>query len=179
MLERHRLERDRPERRRTSLVVAGPGRVAALACAGLLAGLLVAGCAGGVTSDSGSTAASPSGTSTVRATATVLAGSDAGRILLLPAASGLAVLRGTEVVGWAASRGTSPVPLPLTSGTSRPAQVVPEALTLVACDGSGLAPGAYTVRAVVGYGGDPLNVGAAGVLGVFHLVSAPVPLTVT
>jgi len=60
-----------------------------------------------------------------------------------------------------------------------PAQVVPEALPLIGCDGAPLPAGHYTVRAVVGYGGDPLNVGTGDASGAFQLVSPAVPLTLT
>lgn len=120
----------------------------------------------------------PSG-GAVPARSTVVVHADAPRVVLLPASSGLAVLRGATLVGWTGGSGTSPVPLPLSAGASRPAQVVPDALTLVACDGSPLPAGEYTVQAVVGYGSDALDAAAGGVPRIFHLVSEPVPLTVT
>ncbi len=115
----------------------------------------------------------------VPARTSVVVHGDAPRVVLLPSSSGLAVLRGTTLVGWAGGRGTSPVPLPLTAGSTRPVQVVPETLTLVACDGSALPAGEYGVRAVVGYGGDPLDAATGGAPRVFRLVSAPVPITLT
>ena len=97
--------------------------------------------------------------STLGASTSVVVRSDAPRIVLQPAASGLVVLRGGTVVASAAGHGVA-VPLPLRAGATMPAQVVPEALPLIGCDGTPLPAGRYTVRAVVGYGGDPLNAGA-------------------
>jgi hypothetical protein len=116
--------------------------------------------------------------STVTVTTTLVVGSDAARVILQPSTSGLAVLRGTTVVAWEGGRGTTEVPMPLVGGTTRSAQVVPGTLRLAGCDGAALPPGRYTVQAVVGYGGDPLNGAAGGTAGTFQLVSAPVPLTV-
>ncbi len=116
--------------------------------------------------------------STLGASTSVVVRSDAPRIVLQPAASGLVVLRGGTVVASAAGHGAA-VPLPLRAGATMPAQVVPEALPLIGCDGAPLPAGRYTVRAVVGYGGDPLNAGAGDGSGRFQLVSPAVPLTVS
>lgn len=116
--------------------------------------------------------------STLGASTSVVVRSDAPRIVLQPAVSGLVVLRGGTVVASAAGHGVA-VPLPLRAGATMPAQVVPEALPLIGCDGTPLPAGRYTVRAVVGYGGDPLNAGAGDGAGRFQLVSPAVPLTVS
>ena len=96
--------------------------------------------------------------STLGVSTTLVVRSDAPRVVLNPATSGLVVLRGGAVVASAAGQGVA-VPLPLRAGATKPAQVVPEALPLVGCDGAPLPAGRYTVRAVVGYGGDPLDAG--------------------
>jgi hypothetical protein len=122
--------------------------------------------------------ASGAGGSTLGVSTSVVVRSDAPRIVLQPAVSGLVVLRGGTVVASAAGHGVA-VPLPLRAGATMPAQVVPEALPLIGCDGAPLPAGRYTVRAVVGYGGDPLNAGAGDGAGRFQLVSPAVPLTVS
>ncbi len=113
------------------------------------------------------------------ATTTLVVAGDSPRVILQPAGSGLALLRDDAVVAWVGGEAvaTSPVPMPLTAGTTRPAQVVPTSLPLTGDDGEPLPAGRYVVRAVVGYGGDPLNAGAAGGSGSFHLVSGPITVT--
>jgi hypothetical protein len=115
---------------------------------------------------------------TVRASLVVAA--DAPRVVLHPATSALLLLQGATVTAWVGgdSMTDHSVPMPLTGGTTRPAQVVPTTVPLIGCDGQPLPPGQYTLQAVVGYGGDPLNAGAAGAAGAFQLVSAPTTLTI-
>ena len=110
---------------------------------------------------------------------------DGPRIITVPAASRLLITRGATVVG-ASEPGSGPaeVPLPLTAGTTRPAQAAPAALTLVGCAGADgstqkpLPPGTYGVVAVVAYGQDPLQGAASGGAKQFALVSAPWAISV-
>lgn len=104
---------------------------------------------------------------------------DGPRIVVQPQRSGLVVLRDGRVVARATSPESAQIPFALRAGTDRPAQAVPDRLTLVGCDGAPLVTGSYTVRAVVGYGDDPLNAGAAGAGGSFALVSEPAALTIS
>lgn len=104
---------------------------------------------------------------------------DGPRIVLHPAASALVVVRDGTVVAAARSDDVADVPFPLRRATTRPAQVMPASVRMLGCDGTPLPPGRYELRAVVGYGGDPLNAGAGGASGAFQLVSTPVPVTVT
>lgn len=103
------------------------------------------------------------------------------RIVLSGLGSAVEILRGSTVVGRAAGPAGADVPLPLTAGASYPGQTLPTQVPLVGCDGTPLPPGAYGLRAVVTYGGDPLNgAPAGGGAGSFVLVSdPPVDLTVT
>jgi len=59
------------------------------------------------------------------------------------------------------------------------AQTVPSQITLKGCDGKPLAPGAYRLRALVGYGSDALNNAQGGASGAFVMASEPVDLTIT
>ena len=97
--------------------------------------------------------------------------SDGPRVVARPQWSALEVLgRGAVVARAVGSAGTD-VPTPITRGTTVPATTVPTAITLNGCDGRPLAPGAYRLRALVGYhsGSD------AG----YVMASEPVDLTVT
>ena len=47
------------------------------------------------------------------------------------------------------------------------------------CDGKPLAPGAYRLRALVGYGSDALNNAQGGASGAFVMASEPVDLRIT
>ncbi len=105
--------------------------------------------------------------------------SDGPRIILQPTTSAVVVLDGTTVVARAVGPAGAAVPLQLRAGERRPAQTVPERLDLVGCDGSPLPAGRYAVRALVGYGGDPLNAGSSGQPGAFVLVSEPQTLVVS
>ena len=110
-------------------------------------------------------------------TSLVVAG-DAVRVVLHPATSALLLMQDAEVAAWVGGDAMTDhsVPMPLTGGTTRPAQVVPRTLPLIGCDGRPLPPGVYGLQAVVGYSRDPLDARAGA--GAFQLVSAPAPLTV-
>lgn len=126
-----------------------------------------------------STAASGS-TVTVSSQLVVL--SSGPRIVLTAQGSSMEVLRGSTVVGRTPAAAGPDIPLPLTTGTSYPGQLLPTRVALVGCDGSPLPPGAYGLRAVVAYGGDPLGSapGGTGGAGRFVLVSdPPTDLTIT
>ena len=103
------------------------------------------------------------------------------RIVVTPRGSSVEILRGDTVVGRAAGPAGADVPLPLTAGASYPGQTLPTQVPLVGCDGVALPPGSYRLRAVVAYGGDPLNAAPGGSgAGSFVLVSdPPLDLTVT
>lgn len=105
---------------------------------------------------------------------------DGPRIVLRPTSSALLVLQGDQVVAGRSGDGSTPVPLPLVAGRRSSAQTVPPKLKMVGCDGRPLEPGRYQLRAVVGYGEDPLNAGQGqSAPGSFVLVSPAVPLDVT
>ncbi|GAB3589902.1 hypothetical protein GCM10027446_03460 [Angustibacter peucedani] len=122
----------------------------------------------------------------VAVTVTLDVTSDGPRLITVPASSRLLLVRDGAVVG-ASGPGSGPagVPVMLSAGASRPAQAVPDRVALVGCPtgdgsaGSPLAPGAYDLVAVLGYGSDPLQGNAGGSGGrAFTLVSAPHRLTV-
>ena len=126
-------------------------------------------------------ATAPSGgTVTVSSRLVVLSGGP--RVVLTTQGSSVEVLRGSTVVARTPAAAGPDVPLPLTAGASFPGQALPTQVSLTGCDGTPLAPGAYSLRAVVAYGGDPLGTapGDAGGAGRFVLVSdPPTDLTVT
>lgn len=101
------------------------------------------------------------------------------RIVTSPSRSAVLLLRDGAVV--AESRGTPgpSVPAPLEAGARLPAQTVPTQIVLVGCSGAALDPGTYTLRAVVGYGNDPLNGAAGDGGGSFVLVSPPATVVVS
>lgn len=103
---------------------------------------------------------------------------DGPRIVLRPATSALQVLRAGVVVATVEGAGGVDVPLPVQAGRRIKAQTVPRRLPLLDCDGRALPPGSYTVRAVVGYGGDRLNEGQSGTGSAFVLVSPPASLAI-
>ncbi len=111
-------------------------------------------------------------------TSQLLVGTDGPRIVLNPTRSSLQLRRDGVVVATAAGVPGADVPLQLRAGAVRDAQVVPTQLPLRDCAGQPVEAGSYTLVVVVGYGGDPLNAGAAGAGGSFALVSTPVPVTV-
>ncbi len=119
--------------------------------------------------------------STITVSAQLVVLSSGPRIVLTAQGSAVEILRGSTVVGRAAGPGDADVPLPLTAGASYPGQTLPTHVPLVGCDGTPLPAGAYRLRAVVAYGGDPLNAAPGGSgAGSFVLVGdPPLDLTVT
>ncbi|MEP6631533.1 MAG: hypothetical protein ABJA89_13765 [Lapillicoccus sp.] len=119
--------------------------------------------------------------STLTVSAQLVVISTGPRIVVTPRGSSVEILRGDTVVGRAAGPAGADVPLPLTAGASYPGQTLPTGVPLVGCDGVVLPPGSYRLRAVVAYGGDPLNAAPGGSgAGSFVLVSdPPLDLTVT
>jgi hypothetical protein len=113
----------------------------------------------------------------VRTEITVI--SDGPRVIARPAWSALEVLGRGAVVARAAGSDGPDVPTPLTRGTTIPAQTVPSKIRLTGCDGQALPPGAYRLRALVGYGSDALNNAQGGASRAFVMASEPVELTIT
>lgn len=109
----------------------------------------------------------------------IVALSDGPRIIARPQWSALEVIRAGAVVGRSVGPAGPDVPVPITGGTTIPAQTVPTRIALNGCDGQPLAPGTYQLRALVGYGSDALNSGQGGAPGAFVVASEPVDLTVT
>jgi hypothetical protein len=105
--------------------------------------------------------------------------SDGPRVIARPQWSALEVLAPGAVVARAVGSGGPDVPTPINRGTTLPAQTVPTQITLAGCDGKPLTPGAYRLRALVGYGSDALNNAPGGSGGAFVMASEPVDLTVT
>jgi hypothetical protein len=115
----------------------------------------------------------------------VVVHADGGRIITDPSRSLVLVTLGDQVVGRVAEPEPGlPVPLPLTAGTVRPAQVVPGSVRLAGCptgptgERTPLPPGRYGLVAVLGYGQDRLYA-QAGSGGRFLLVSDPAWVTAT
>jgi hypothetical protein len=77
--------------------------------------------------------------------------SDGPAIVARPQWSALEVLGRGAVVARAVGTAGTDVPTPITRGTTVPARTVPTQVTLTGCDGTPLAPGAYRLRALVGY----------------------------
>ncbi len=77
--------------------------------------------------------------------------SDGPPVMARPQWSALEVLGRGAVVARAVGSAGPDVPTPITRGTTVPATTVPTAVTLTGCDGRPLAPGAYRLRALVGY----------------------------
>jgi hypothetical protein len=105
--------------------------------------------------------------------------SDGPRVIARPQWSALEILGRGAVVARAVGSGGPDVPTPLTRGTTIPAQTVPTIIRLNGCDGQALPPGAYRLRALVGYGSDALNNAQGGASGGFVVASEPVDLTVS
>ena len=105
--------------------------------------------------------------------------SDGPRVVARPQWSALEVLGRDAVVARAVGTAGTDVPTPITRGTTLPAQTVPSQITLKGCDGKPLAPGAYRLRALVGYGSDALNNAQGGPSGAYVMASEPVDLTIT
>ncbi len=105
--------------------------------------------------------------------------SDGPRVVARPQWSALEVLGRDAVVARAVGTAGTDVPTPITRGTTLPAQTVPSQIALKGCDGKPLAPGAYRLRALVGYGSDALNNAQGGASGAFVMASEPVDLRIT
>jgi len=129
-----------------------------------------------VTTTAASTAAAGS-VLPVKTEITVL--SDGPRVVARPQWSALEILGRGAVVARAVGTAGTDVPTPINRGTTIPAQTVPSQITLTGCDGRPLAPGAYRLRALVGYGSDALNNASGGSAGAYVMPSEPVDLTVT
>ena len=97
--------------------------------------------------------------------------SDGPRVVARPQWSALEVLGRDAVVARAVGTAGTDVPTPITRGTTLPAQTVPSQITLKGCDGKPLAPGAYRLRALVGY--------SIGLDSAYAMVTEPVDLTIT
>ena len=118
---------------------------------------------------------------------------DGPRIVTDSATSGVLILRAGRVVGRSyGPRSGAAVPLRLQTGRDRLLQAVPRSLVLAGCastaSGSGkdpaaLAPGPYSLIAVLGYRSDSLNAAAdlpaPHRAATFCLVSEPVPITLS
>jgi hypothetical protein len=105
--------------------------------------------------------------------------SDGPRVIARSQWSALEILGGGAVVARAVGTAGTDVPTPINRGTTIPAQTVPTQITLTSCDGEPLPPGAYRLRALVGYGSDTLNNASGGSSGAFVMASESVDLTVT
>jgi hypothetical protein len=101
--------------------------------------------------------------------------SDGPGIVARPQWSALEVLGGGAVVARAVGKAGTDVPAAITRGTTVPASTVPTQLTLIGCDGAPLTPGAYRLRALVGYALD----GAGSATGGYVIASESVDLTIT
>ncbi|MEP7092096.1 MAG: hypothetical protein ABI776_18485, partial [Nocardioidaceae bacterium] len=97
--------------------------------------------------------------SDLRVSATVVGREPTARLVTTAGGSALLVTDGDRVVARADGVGAGgAVPLRLTRGARRPAQLLPAAVPLVGCGGAGpLTPGRYAVVAVLGYRLDPLD----------------------
>jgi hypothetical protein len=124
-------------------------------------------------------AASAAGGSVLPVKTEIVVLSDAPRVLARPQWSALEVLGRGAVVARAVGAVGPDVPTPLPRGKTLPAQTVPTEITLSGCDGTPLAPGAYRLRALVGYGSDALNNAQGGAPGRYAVASEPVDLTIT
>jgi hypothetical protein len=124
-------------------------------------------------------AASATGGSVLPVKTEIVVLSDGPRVIARPQWSALEILGRGAVVARTVGTAGADVPTPITRGTTIPAQTVPVQITLTGCDGSPLAPGAYRLRALVGYGSDALNNASGGSAGAFVMASEPVDLTVT
>jgi hypothetical protein len=127
----------------------------------------------------------------VAAATSVTSGSTLPRVITTPVNSGLLVLRDGRVVARTVGPTSAPlIPLDLVAGKVWPAQAIPKSIRLVMCGADRgtvpLAPGSYTLVAVLGYQLDSFNAAPAGGTAPppaggrsFALVSAAVPLTVS
>jgi hypothetical protein len=101
--------------------------------------------------------------------------SDGPRIVARPQWSALEVLGRGAVAARAVGVAGTDVPTAITRGTTVPARTVPTEITLIGCDGAPLSPGAYRLRALVGYALDGAGSGTTG----FVMASESVDLTIT
>ena len=101
--------------------------------------------------------------------------SDGPRIVARPQWSSLEVLGRGAVVARAVGTAGTDVPTAITRGTTIPASTVPTQVTLTGCDGAALTPGAYRLRALVGYALD----GPGSPTGGYVMASESVDLTIT
>jgi hypothetical protein len=111
----------------------------------------------------------------LRVTTEIVVLSDGPRIVARPQWSALEVLGRGAVVARAVGAAGTDVPTAITRGTTVPARTVPTEVTLIACDGAPLPPGAYRLRALVGYALD----GAGSPTSGFVIASESVDLTIT
>ncbi|HEV7205399.1 MAG TPA: hypothetical protein VGN18_12380 [Jatrophihabitans sp.] len=122
---------------------------------------------------------SAAGGATLRVHGRVEVGSDAPRIVTVPARSQLLITRAGRIVVRSDGAADPEIPLVLRAGTSRPAQALPVSVRLATPDEARLPPGEYAVVGVLAYGSDPLQSAPTGGTGrAFALVSDPVPITV-
>ena len=123
-------------------------------------------------------ASAPTGTAVRVSTRLVMLG-DGPRFVFRPETSRLELSRSGVLVALTAAAPGTAVPMQPRGGQERPAQTLPTTIILGGCDGAPVPPGRYDLRAVVGYGEDPLAGASGGQAGGFTLVSGAVPLMVT
>jgi hypothetical protein len=124
----------------------------------------------------------------VSVSAVITANSTTPRVITTPSTSAVLVVRDHRVVS--RTQASAPqVPLQLSTGTARPAQVIPRSVRTIGCGGdagtAGLTPGRYALVAVLGYQLDSVNAAPAdGTVPpptgerAFTLVSAPVSIVI-
>jgi hypothetical protein len=117
---------------------------------------------------------SAAGGSVLPVTTEIVVLSDGPAIVARPQWSALEVLGRGAVVARAVGTTGTDVPTPITRGTTVPARTVPAQVTLTGCDGTPLAPGAYRLRALVGYVLD----GPGSPTGGYVIASESVDLTI-
>ena len=113
--------------------------------------------------------------SVLRVTTEIVVLSDGPSVVARPQWSSLEVLGRGAVVARAVGTAGADVPTPITRGTTVPARTVPTQITLTGCDGTPLPPGAYRLRALVGYALD----GPGSPTGGYVIASESVDLTMT
>jgi len=97
--------------------------------------------------------------------------SDAPTVAARPQWSALEILAPGAVVARVVGVAGTDVPTTLTRGTTVLATTVPTSITLAGCDRRPLTPGAYRLRALVGY--------SIGSDSAYAMVTEPVDLTIT
>jgi hypothetical protein len=113
--------------------------------------------------------------SVLRVTTEIVVLSDGPSVVARPQWSSLEVLGRGAVVARAVGTAGADVPTPITRGTTVPARTVPTQITLTGCDGTPLPPGAYRLRALVGYALD----GPGSPTGGYVIASESVDLAIT